>query len=125
MKNTEVTVKVNVSLSRLDDEPDSSPAAPAALEAPAIMRKLFVGGNWKMNGSFSHIDSFFQTINEADTDPDAGKFHCNYFMNFLDIVIGVPACYMKYAQEHAPKGIKIAAENCYKESSGAFTGEIR
>lgn len=77
-----------------------------------MARKLFVGGNWKMNGSYGHIDSFFDTLKKADTDPNA------------DIVIGVPACYLKYAQEKAPKGIKIAAENCYKVSSGAFTGEI-
>ncbi|VDO05796.1 unnamed protein product, partial [Rodentolepis nana] len=63
-------------------------------------RKLFVGGNWKMNGSFKHIDEFYE------------------------IVIGMPACYIKYAQEHAPKQVKIAAENCYKAKSGAFTGEI-
>ncbi|VUZ49732.1 unnamed protein product [Hymenolepis diminuta] len=55
----------------------------------------------------------------------------NILMNFmvtssivLDIVIGVPACYLKYAQDHAPKQVKIAAENCYKVKSGAFTGEI-
>lgn len=51
---------------------------------------------------------------------------CSYGnCNPSDIVIGVPACYLKYAQDKAPKGIKIAAENCYKVSSGAFTGEIR
>nr|NP_001187543.1 triosephosphate isomerase [Ictalurus punctatus]ADO28793.1 triosephosphate isomerase [Ictalurus punctatus] len=77
-----------------------------------MVRKLFVGGNWKMNGSFSHIDSFFETVKNAETDSEA------------DIVIGVPACYLKYAQENAPKGIKIAAENCYTKPSGAFTGEI-
>lgn len=65
-----------------------------------------------MNGSYSHIDSFFDTIDKAEIDPNA------------EVVIGVPACYLKYAQSKAPKGIKIAAENCYKVASGAFTGEI-
>lgn len=62
MKSTEVTVKVNVSLSRLEDD-----------EPPAMVRKLFVGGNWKMNGSFSHIDSFFETVKNAETDSEAGN----------------------------------------------------
>nr|CDS29962.1 triosephosphate isomerase [Hymenolepis microstoma] len=75
-------------------------------------RKLFVGGNWKMNGSFKHIDEFYGHIKSNTTDDDA------------DIVIGMPACYLKYAQDHAPKQVKIAAENCYKAKSGAFTGEI-
>uniref|UniRef100_A0A0X3Q6I1 Triosephosphate isomerase n=1 Tax=Schistocephalus solidus TaxID=70667 RepID=A0A0X3Q6I1_SCHSO len=75
-------------------------------------RKLFVGGNWKMNGSHKDIDVIFNNLKSADLDPNA------------DIVLGAPACYLKYAQENAPKGVKIAAENCYKVPSGAFTGEI-
>ncbi|VDD82450.1 unnamed protein product [Mesocestoides corti] len=77
-----------------------------------MSRKLFVGGNWKMNGNYGQIDGFFDTLRNADLDPNA------------DIVIGMPACYLRYAQEHAPKGVKIAAQNCYTKESGAFTGEI-
>nr|AFX72997.1 Triosephosphate isomerase [Spirometra erinaceieuropaei] len=75
-------------------------------------RKLFVGGNWKMNESHSEIDNILNKLNSADLDPNA------------EIVLGAPACFLKYAQEKARAGIKIAAQNCYKVASGAFTGEI-
>ncbi|VDL18724.1 unnamed protein product, partial [Hymenolepis diminuta] len=34
-------------------------------------RKLFVIGNWKMNGSFKHLDEFFGHIENNATDDDA------------------------------------------------------
>nr|VZI34177.1 unnamed protein product [Spirometra erinaceieuropaei] len=65
-----------------------------------------------MNGSHKEIDTIINNLKSADLDPN------------VDIVLGAPACYLQYAQEKAPKGIHIAAENCYKLPSGAFTGEI-
>jgi len=84
------------------------------VQPPAIMnnRKFFVGGNWKMNGNKSSIDAIFSNLNSSDIDSS------------VDIVLGAPACYLEYAQSKAPKHVQIAAENCYKVASGAFTGEI-
>nr|VZI46252.1 unnamed protein product [Spirometra erinaceieuropaei] len=64
-----------------------------------------------MNGSHKEIDTIINNLKSADLDPN------------VDIVLGAPACYLQYAQEKAPKGIHIAAENCYKLPSGAFTGQ--
>jgi len=41
------------------------------------------------------------------------------------VVVAAPALYVAYAREKIKKEIGIAAQNCYKVASGAFTGEIR
>jgi len=38
--------------------------------------------------------------------------------------VAPPAIYIDHVARHLPKGIQIAAQNCYKEPKGAFTGEI-
>ncbi|XP_055949459.1 triosephosphate isomerase-like [Argiope bruennichi] len=75
-------------------------------------RKFFVGGNWKMNGSKSSIDGIVQFLSAGPLDPNT------------EVVLGCPSIYMDYAISKMPKTIKIAAQNCYKVPSGAFTGEI-
>jgi len=42
-----------------------------------------------------------------------------------EVVVAAPALYVAYAREKLNKGIGVAAQNCYKVASGAFTGEIR
>ncbi|GFR26937.1 triosephosphate isomerase B, partial [Trichonephila clavata] len=74
-------------------------------------RKFFVGGNWKMNGSKSKIDEIVKFLS-SDLDPNT------------EVVVGCPAIYMDYSISKLPKSIKVAAQNCYKVASGAFTGEI-
>lgn len=41
------------------------------------------------------------------------------------MVISPPALYLLSLRDLLRKDIKIAAQNCYFKSSGAFTGEIR
>ena len=41
------------------------------------------------------------------------------------MVVAAPALYVAFAREKIKKEIGIAAQNCYKVASGAFTGEIR
>lgn len=41
----------------------------------------------------------------------------------VEIVIGVPAIYLDYVQTLVPSNISVAAQNCWKSASGAFTGE--
>lgn len=41
-----------------------------------------------------------------------------------DIVIGCPAVYLEYTHKLLPSFMHVAAQNCYKANSGAFTGEI-
>lgn len=75
-------------------------------------RKFFVGGNWKMNGNKKEIDGIISFLKAGPLDPNT------------EIVVGVPPCYLDYCQQNLPSTIAVAAQNCYKVSKGAFTGEI-
>lgn len=41
----------------------------------------------------------------------------------LDVVVGVPSIYLEYVRNSLPQTIRVSAQNCYKVSKGAFTGE--
>ena len=75
-------------------------------------RKFFVVGNWKMNGNKAFIDSMTQNLSKKQMDPD------------VQVVVGPPSCYLMYTREKMPSYIGISAQNCYKETKGAFTGEL-
>ncbi|XP_059153203.1 triosephosphate isomerase-like [Physella acuta] len=75
-------------------------------------RKFFVGGNWKMNGDKKSIDEIVQWMKKGPIDPNA------------EVVVAPPAPYLQYSREHLPSNVHVAAQNCYKEKEGAFTGEI-
>jgi triosephosphate isomerase len=77
------------------------------------MRKQIVAGNWKMN----------KTLTE-------GKVLCSSIIELLgettkEVIIGAPYTHLASLVEVA-KGtnVKIAAQNCHQELSGAYTGEI-
>ena len=44
------------------------------------------------------------------------------FLNYAEVVVGVPSCYIMYTRDHLDKSIGVAAQNCYKAEKGAFTG---
>eukprot|EP00043_Microstomoeca_roanoka_P020961 m.254612 g.254612 ORF g.254612 m.254612 type:complete len:250 (+) comp18274_c0_seq1:239-988(+) len=74
-------------------------------------RRFFVGGNWKMNGSKSSIIDLCKAWAEAKTNSN------------VDVVIGAPAIYLDFLRQNLRPDFGVAAQNCYKETSGAFTGE--
>lgn len=41
-----------------------------------------------------------------------------------DIVVAPPYCYIQYSRDNLPDQVQVAAQNCYNQASGAFTGEI-
>jgi len=41
-----------------------------------------------------------------------------------DVVVAPPYCYLQYSRDALPGNVHVAAQNCYTEKSGAFTGEI-
>lgn len=77
-----------------------------------MTRRLFVGGNWKMNGNKAEIDGIINFLTAGPLDPNT------------ELVCGVPACYLDYVRQKLPAIIGVAAQNCYKVAKGAFTGEI-
>lgn len=65
-------------------------------------RKFFVGGNWKMNGSFSTIDELVSLLNNSSGNAS------------VDIVVAPPAPYIHYVVQNLKHGMQVAAQNCYK-----------
>jgi triosephosphate isomerase len=80
------------------------------------MRKKIVAGNWKMNKTLQEGIELTQEINKrvktAATDS-------------VLVVLGTPFIHLSEANKNidAPQ-IKIAAQNCATEPSGAYTGEV-
>lgn len=68
-----------------------------------------------MNGSKAKIVEMCQTLKSG---------HYGQSTKDADVVIACPAIYLEHTKNHLPSFISVAAQNCYKTNSGAFTGEI-
>ncbi|ESN96059.1 hypothetical protein HELRODRAFT_185065 [Helobdella robusta] len=75
-------------------------------------RHFFVGGNWKMNGTYASIDEILKFLNGDNLDPKT------------EIVVAPPSLYLSYVRGKLNKNISVAAQNAYKVEKGAFTGDI-
>ncbi|KAJ3042309.1 hypothetical protein HDV00_007676 [Rhizophlyctis rosea] len=75
-------------------------------------RKFFVGGNWKLNGSRSLVDTLVGLLNKTEIPAD------------VEVVVAPPAPYLDLVRSSLKKEVGVAAQNAYTEKSGAFTGEI-
>ncbi|RTG80400.1 triosephosphate isomerase (TIM) [Schistosoma bovis] len=75
-------------------------------------RKFFVGGNWKMNGSREDNEKLLKLLSEA------------HFGDNTEVLIAPPSLFLHDVRKNLKKEIHVAAQNCYKVSKGAFTGEI-
>ena len=77
------------------------------------MRKEIVAGNWKMNKNIQQ-----------------GKELCNSILNQLEtlnkeVILAVPYTHLTVLAELIRgSNLKLAAQNCHHELSGAYTGEI-
>jgi len=80
-----------------------------------MARRLFIGGNWKMNGSKSKIAEMCQVLKQGQYGQSTKN---------ADVVIACPSVYLEHTKQSLPAFIQLAAQNCYKANSGAFTGEI-
>jgi len=77
------------------------------------LRPAIIAGNWKMNKLPSETAGLINEIKGAVNNPDCVVIAC---VPYVDL----------HAALEAAKGsfIKIGAQNCHFENSGAFTGEI-
>lgn len=77
------------------------------------MRKKIVAGNWKMNLDFEAAKKLFDELIKLQSDK-------------TEIVVCPPSIYLAYFSEkiQSNSNIKLGAQNCYSQDSGAFTGEI-
>lgn len=68
-----------------------------------------------MNGTKGKIVEMCQVLKSA---------HYGQSTKDADVVIACPAIYLEHTKNHLPSFISVAAQNCFKANSGAFTGEI-
>ncbi|ORX48028.1 triosephosphate isomerase [Hesseltinella vesiculosa] len=77
-----------------------------------MVRKFFIGGNWKMNGSVAQVKSLVEGLNGVDIPSST------------DVVVAPPFIYVDRVRTHLKREIGVAAQNSYVKASGAYTGEI-
>jgi triosephosphate isomerase len=65
-----------------------------------------------MNGDPKSIDGIIEFLTKGPLHPS------------VEVVVSPPACFLSYCHSKVPKGVLVAAQNCYKVAKGAFTGEI-
>jgi len=65
-----------------------------------------------MNGTKASIDEIIKFLKNGSLTPKT------------EVVVGVPATHIDYVRKNLPMTVSIAAQNCYKVASGAFTGEL-
>ncbi|MGX7109503.1 triose-phosphate isomerase [Facklamia miroungae] len=78
-----------------------------------MSRKPIIAGNWKMNKTAKESRAFIEDVKLDIPSND-----------LVDAVIGAPAIFLE-AMTEAVQGtdLQVAAQNCYWEDEGAFTGE--
>lgn len=79
------------------------------------MRKKIVAGNWKMNLDYSEGISLFSEIVNMVRDEKKGD---------QIAVICAPYIHINSLSQLGAGIVKIGAQNCHQNESGAFTGEI-
>ncbi|MDJ0625971.1 MAG: triose-phosphate isomerase [Candidatus Caenarcaniphilales bacterium] len=80
------------------------------------MRKKLIAGNWKLNP---------KSKKEAIDLVSQIKSEVNEKLSKVEVAFCVPAIYLESVKEVLKdSNIKLGAQNCYFEESGAYTGEI-
>jgi triosephosphate isomerase len=77
------------------------------------MRKSFIGGNWKCNGTRQSVSNLVNILNE------------NISFNNLDVVCAPTNLHLDYVYNNLNPCYELAIQNIWKNpTNGAFTGEI-
>lgn len=78
------------------------------------MRKPIIAGNWKMNKTAEEATQFINAVKNEIPENDK-----------VDAVVAAPTLFLASLKEATKETqLKIAAQNCYFEDEGAFTGEV-
>ncbi len=80
------------------------------------MRKQIAAANWKMNLTIQQASDLLDELIKENLALSAGR----------EAVIAVPFPYLALAKEKLKnaEGFFVAAQNCYTQTAGAFTGEV-
>lgn len=77
------------------------------------LRKAVIAGNWKMNKTPAETTALINELKPLVENADC------------DVIVCVPFINLEAAKKAAEgSSIKVGAQNCHWENSGAFTGEI-
>lgn len=80
----------------------------------AAVRKFFVGGNWKSNGTLESINALVNTVlNPSNVD-----------YSRVEVVVAPVALHLQHAKSLLRPEIQVSAQNSSLTGPGAFTGEI-
>ncbi|ARV00810.1 TPA: triose-phosphate isomerase [Streptococcus pyogenes] len=78
-----------------------------------MSRKPIIAGNWKMNKNPQEAKAFVEAVASKLPSTD-----------LVDVAVAAPAVDLVTTIESAKDSVlKVAAQNCYFENTGAFTGE--
>merc|ERR1711990_525469 len=90
-------------------------AVASSLSRGMASRTKIVGGNWKCNAGNGTTMAEVKTLVEGlNAGPKPG----------CDVYICPPSVYLNTVQSSAAPHFNVAAQNCYKETKGAYTGEV-
>ena len=79
-----------------------------------MTRKVFIGGNWKCNGTRKSVDVLVNMLNHIPKIPEN-----------MTIVVSPPTLHIERVFTNLKKDFSVAIQNIWKESkAGAWTGEI-
>ncbi|MEP6584660.1 MAG: triose-phosphate isomerase [Ginsengibacter sp.] len=80
------------------------------------MRKQIAAANWKMNLTLQQASELLEEITKSNVVVSQGH----------EAVVAVPFPYLSLAKEKLKnkEGFFVAAQNCYTQPAGAFTGEV-
>ena len=79
-----------------------------------MLRRLFVGGNWKSNGTLASTKDLVEKV--------LNPTNINY--NSVNVVVAPVALHLNYVKKMIRPEIKVAAQNISLTSYGAYTGEV-
>ena len=79
-----------------------------------MSRKIFIGGNWKCNGSLQSVKELVgNVLNKAEFDSTK-----------VEVVVAPTNVHISAVRAILKDDIKVACQNMSTTSFGAFTGEI-
>ena len=80
------------------------------------MRKQIAAANWKMNCNLQQAKDLLDDMLKEDISVSPDR----------EVVVAVPFPYLIIAKDKftGKEGYKVAAQNCYSQASGAYTGEV-
>jgi len=79
------------------------------------MRKFFVGGNWKCNGTVESVRKLVGDLNDS-VEKIPGE-------EVVDVVVAPQTLHIPYVSANIKPRFAVSAQNCYIKA-GAFTGEL-